>query len=33
MGGTPERKFNFVKNFLNSLINGSTQEKTRNCAK
>ena len=26
-GGTQERKFNFVKSFLDSLINGCTQEK------
>ena len=25
-GGTQERKFNFVKNILNSFINGGTQE-------
>ena len=32
MEETQERKINFVKNILNSLINGSTQEKTQNCA-
>ena len=26
-GGAQEGKFNFVKNFFNGIINGSTQEK------